>query len=565
MVCFNKSNIKDFFSHIKSEGVSMRRRFAIYITSTIALILSVILLLMNLLGIMNPTNDKIMDALDTQLLSYSDNIEQDYDRIAAYAISFSDQLESAIQNFLTENNLSFVDLKNNTDALTQLQSELYATVYLNMQMAPSSGAFYILDTTVNSQSEEALYNGIYLKYINLYSENTVNNEIALFRGSFATGKNNNLVFHSGWNNEMRTDFFVNCDSVFSGGTHYVLSPTVDIPDTWEHARYVYVPIRDLKENIIGICGYEVNDLYFQLSKKSNDSKCGQIIGALLDEKDGVYSGQFNSNGFNAGKASSVILTQNDKSVTFDFGSEKYIGKTKTITLGNSTFTVALMIAEAQYEDALHQGQAKIAGIILFIVVFSFLCCVVMSKKYVAPILKKIDQVKTKEDDGVQLKIREIDELFTFLAEKDNFYEAQLKDLQAAKQAAEEEATRTKEAYDRALEAYNLSPNKLFHASDGKKKEVMLEYLGTEITQEDCDYFICGLKTLTPTERRIYDLYLDGLTLPEIADILGIKENTMKFHNKNIYSKLGVSSRKQLIKVAVLIQYRDKKGTQSNDA
>jgi DNA-binding CsgD family transcriptional regulator len=28
--------------------------------------------------------------------------------------------------------------------------------------------------------------------------------------------------------------------------------------------------------------------------------------------------------------------------------------------------------------------------------------------------------------------------------------------------------------------------------------------------------------------------------------LNIKENTLKFHNKNIYGKLGVSSRKQLI-------------------
>lgn len=562
MICFKKSSIKNIFSQLKAEGVSIRRRFAIYIISAIALVLSVILFLMNLLGIVNPTNDQIMDVLDTQLLSYADNIEQDYDRIAAYAISFSDQLENSIQKYLTENDLAFDDLENNTEALSELQSELYATVYLNMQLAPSSGAFYILDTTVNSQSETSFYNGIYLKYINLYSENTVNNEIALYRGSFSTGKNNNLVFHSGWNNEMRTDFFVNCDSVFSNGTHYVLSPTVEIPDTWERARYVYVPIHDLKENIIGICGYEVNDLYFQLSKKANDSKLGQIVGALLDEEHGVYSGQFNSNRYNKANSGAVTATENNGTVTFDFGSEKCIGKTKSISLGNSTFVVALMMAEPQYEDTVRQGQAKIAGIILFVVFFAFACCMLMSKKYVAPILKKIEQIKSKEDSVIHLKIREIDELFSFLAEKDNFYEEQLRELQEAKQAAEDEAKRTKAAYESALEAYKLAPNKLFHPSKEEKKDMVLKYLGTEITQEDCDYFICGLKTLTPTERRIYDLYLDGKTLQEIAGILGIKENTMKFHNKNIYNKLGVSSRKQLLKVAVLIQYQDKKGTQN---
>lgn len=34
--------------------------------------------------------------------------------------------------------------------------------------------------------------------------------------------------------------------------------------------------------------------------------------------------------------------------------------------------------------------------------------------------------------------------------------------------------------------------------------------------------------------------------------LNITENTLKYHNKNIYSKLGVSSRKQLIEIAEAI-------------
>jgi len=37
---------------------------------------------------------------------------------------------------------------------------------------------------------------------------------------------------------------------------------------------------------------------------------------------------------------------------------------------------------------------------------------------------------------------------------------------------------------------------------------------------------------------------------------------MKYHNKNIYSKLGVSSRKQFLRFASLKQIQDKKETQS---
>ena len=36
----------------------------------------------------------------------------------------------------------------------------------------------------------------------------------------------------------------------------------------------------------------------------------------------------------------------------------------------------------------------------------------------------------------------------------------------------------------------------------------------------------------------------------------ITENTMKYHNRNIDSKLGISSRKQLLRFASLKQYHD---------
>lgn len=61
-------------------------------------------------------------------------------------------------------------------------------------------------------------------------------------------------------------------------------------------------------------------------------------------------------------------------------------------------------------------------------------------------------------------------------------------------------------------------------------------------------FEIGVTELTPTERLIYDAYIAGKTTKEIMSELNIKENTLKFHNKNIYGKLGVSSRKQLMEI-----------------
>ena len=101
----NFFNIGKLIKQLNKSEVSMRRRFIVYIVSAIILVVVLILLLLNIFGIMNPTNKQFMDILDAQLLSYSDNIEQDYDRLAAYAISFSNQLEREIQDYLTENNM----------------------------------------------------------------------------------------------------------------------------------------------------------------------------------------------------------------------------------------------------------------------------------------------------------------------------------------------------------------------------------------------------------------------------------------------------------------------------
>lgn len=529
----------------------MRRRFTLYIISATILVLSLIFLLLNLFGNINPAHAYITNSLDAQLISYADSIKRDYDEVAAHAIAFADQLEKQIQQFLSAKSLAFQDLQNNSEALSQLQDALYDTVYLNMQVTPSSGAFFILDTTVNSSSEHPLYNGIYLKYVNLYSASIVNNEITLYRGSFSTAKKGDLTLHSGWNNEMRTDFFENCGSAFPAGTHYILSPTVEIPDTWERSRYVYVPIRDAKENIIGVCGFEINDVYFILSKKAPDDESGQLIGALLDEKQGVYSGQFSSNRYSPLMQGNVKVAETNRYTVFDFGTEKGIGRTRRVTLGDDTFTAALMIPEAQFNAFVLRGQMRLTAIIFAVMLVMLAYCLFISKKYVTPILKKLEQLKHSDSTGEHLKIREIDDLLAHFEERSSAYEKQLKQLQAAKEAAEEEALRTRREYEKALEEYELAQSEILHLSEETKTEIVLE---------EYEYFICNLKTLTPRELSIYKLYIEGKSTAEIASIVGIKENTVKYHSKNIYSKLGISSRKQLLRFASLKQHQDKKGS-----
>lgn len=68
----------------------------------------------------------------------------------------------------------------------------------------------------------------------------------------------------------------------------------------------------------------------------------------------------------------------------------------------------------------------------------------------------------------------------------------------------------------------------------------------QVDPSQIDIFIAGLSELTPKESAIFQCYVNGMTTSQIMEQLCIKENTLKFHNKNLYGKLGVSSRKQLL-------------------
>ena len=53
-------------------------------------------------------------------------------------------------------------------------------------------------------------------------------------------------------------------------------------------------------------------------------------------------------------------------------------------------------------------------------------------------------------------------------------------------------------------------------------------------------------SLTPTEHNILRYYADGKGVSEVAEQACISINTVRRHNANIYQKLGVGSREELL-------------------
>ena len=68
----------------------------------------------------------------------------------------------------------------------------------------------------------------------------------------------------------------------------------------------------------------------------------------------------------------------------------------------------------------------------------------------------------------------------------------------------------------------------------------------DASEEEASEFLNCLKTLTPTEKIVLEHYANGLTTAQTLEAMYITQNTLKYHNKNLYSKCYVSSRKELL-------------------
>ena len=69
-----------------------------------------------------------------------------------------------------------------------------------------------------------------------------------------------------------------------------------------------------------------------------------------------------------------------------------------------------------------------------------------------------------------------------------------------------------------------------------------------ISPEQIEYFMAGLQTLTPSEKQLFESYIARVTTKEIMANMNIKESTVKYHSRNLYAKLGVANRKELLEL-----------------
>lgn len=161
------------------------------------------------------------------------------------------------------------------------------------------------------------------------------------------------------------------------------------------------------------------------------------------------------------------------------------------------YVTAVLVPKSDIVDSTIRLNIILVCLLSLLVTAGIIISIIFSNKYLKPISQGIEIIKSEVSESPQkTNVQEIDDLITYLAD---------------------------------------------YKKDLNIKVEQEKYQLTVLEQ-----FVEKTKTLSPAERSVFNLIIKGLSPKEIADQMYLSINTIKTHNKRIFSKLSVTSREELL-------------------
>lgn len=526
-------------SDLKQKKTPMSRKLFLYMLTLGGIILLFFAIGLLFLGNFASVKDTLSKDLSFQSDVFERRVDKYYDDLTMMGNSLSEDIGMITENYLRQNQIAFTDLNDNLEAITGLQSAIFSKLREELLKTDCSGAFVIFDATVNTNLENGEFSktGLYFQRSTL---DATDDSILLYRGIADLGRQNDIMPHRKWRLEFRTDLIPEYDKLsvaaFDSSEKVPrLLDTLTLPGTSERVMHFIVPLGGTDGTFYGFCGFEISESYFK-THFAQATQMSHLTCMLTKKEDGKLDPE---DGFSAGVFNGYYLKPKGEMKVNDFGdglvairgNSSYIGRVKDINICNDSYVIAVMIPRSEYKSMAVKNIAQALSLALLIFGFTFTVCIFFSRKFLAPLLKDLDRIHKQEHLTATSDFAEIDDLFTFLAEQDRLHDEKIEELR--RECSE-----------------NLS------AVESQKAEIdRLTYTRkSEIDPDTYEAFKTGIRSLTKTERTIFDLYLSGKNAKEILEELNIKESTLKYHNHNILGKLNVSSRKQMLIYATLLNH-----------
>lgn len=584
------------FKRILLERRTLRSRFAMYLVTFFGILTSAVMVLLILSGFLNPLDHELEQFMDYELNNKRQSMERNMDNLAAHGINFSQQLSEAILWTMEQKKVSLQQLNGKPQLLQAIQTNSYDIVADAMSKTSCSGAFYLLNASVAQEKRGGeppkTYNSLYIKYANLFSENTLNNEICMFRGDYSVARAHGINLYSTWQLESQSGVFPEITALLQEpapelGKSFVMTKVKPLADSWEKVRLFLFPLLDREGRVMGVCGYELSNLYYQLRSATLFYKGTPLISALLDkEEHDTYQGQLVDESI-LGEWPLVVQSKG-KYTLFTSSNTTYIGKLLPIDVAKNSHYLAVMLPENVYNDMLVKARIRAVAIFGLILLLFIAAGYLLNKKYVEPIVGDLQQLRLNPLQKPSSNLQELHEIYTAWQNSNYQNKEKLLSLEQEKSLAQQEYERAvhnlqsiarqqqelQRQYD-ALQATLQEQSRILTEKmellQREKEEAERQYASAQyimqgylnkdmppIDEDSYNMFVNNLSQLTTKERAIFDLYLAGLVPKEVTAKLGITENTIKYHNKNIYGKLGVKSRKELLQCVKYMRLLERK-------
>ncbi|MGI6150872.1 MAG: response regulator transcription factor [Christensenellales bacterium] len=512
-------------------GFSLRLRLFFFLILFLSAIMLTLLLILFSTGVFSIGLTESRIFLDNELNHVVENAKNSFGTLSVEGVALSQKISSQIEAELNNNGVSAAELKQHPKLLEEVLRSCLDPLLATLEKNAASAVFVILDATVNPSlpGAEGSRAGLFLRNMEPNAVNRTNPSIHYMRGPIALARERGIRVLPQWDME----FSVQPDDFFHTtlkGAHqgldlsrmYYWNPKSVLHGDYEEAMLLCVPMLASDGSVLGVCGFEVNSMLFKLQSAPYASTHSRVFSLLapmegdaLDVSKAMLAGFYDETQ-SASNSTLTAVSHNSGMTTFATpGGLRFCGLHREISLypkdavHGERWAIAVMMPESDLNVHAMRRNIPILLLLATLLTMSVLAASLISNRYLAPVLQSIDMVKTQNPSAyTKTNIKEIDDLFAFLAEKD---------------AANNERSKSESL---GVDAPRPKP-------DPDAEAMFLE-------------FSKKYETLSRAEKAVFNLYAQGYDAQEITQILCLSINTIKTHNKRIYWKLGVNSRKELM-------------------
>ncbi len=539
----------------RQSGTTLQRRLILFFISLAVVLILTFAVLLMIFGINGKEEKTVHTYFNNEIAHISGAVYDDFGLLSVDGISMANTISADCDSFFREQGITAAQLEQNPALLEPLLSEQMPVLINIMNVHSCGGAFILLDATVRPEAEDAENSkaGIFLIKTQPTSTQAVGVKNHYLRGPAGIAREYGIELLGQWAMEYDiTDeqFFTEVmetareNETLPLSRLYYWTGRVILKGNSEAGFLLCVPLRSHDGTVFGVCGIEVSDRMFKQLYSPGAGSYDNVFAAvapmegnLLYTSRGMIAGNYYLTGNRMSE--DLICSKGRDSFERFAGTEKnYCGVSAPLRLYPSGspyesegWSVSVLMPEELLSDAIRGSSGQLLVIVIALLLASIAASVWISRRYLRPVTKALDSIRQNSFDGTgDATYVEIADLFDFLAQKDREYEQERQQLAQRLDDAQTDA--------------DTAQAKLSRLEDQKRREV-----------DPADYalFRANLEKLTPKEREIFDLYLDNCSAKKIMELLVINENTLKYHNRNIYSKLGVTSRKELLMYAALMK------------